>query len=449
MKERIWTTSALAAAVGVDPIGGADVSGIGIDSRLTEPGDLFVALAGDPGPRFKTDSRSQRDGHDFAADAVRKGAAAVLVHRPGDYGAPALVVKDTLDGLWDIGRAARRRLRGPVVAVTGSSGKTTFKSFASAVLGAFSTDGSLNNHLGVPLSLGRTPEDASCAVYEIGTNHPGEIEPLARLAQPDVAVLLNVHPAHIGNFGTVEAIRREKISIAAGLGARGVFVLPQALAADHRGSTISFGTEPGADVRLMSVAGDRADVHALGERLVCPVPGGGVHRGMSVAAVVAVLVALEVPLSRTDQLDGVHVPRGRGNRIVVAGVTIVDESYNANPTSMAATLEAFAAEPGRRVAILGDMRELGTGTARYHAELAERCAGLDGILCVGEAVRTLYTALPTGKRLGFAERADKAFAGRCASELRPGDRVLVKGSNTVFWTNGFVDMLAEELAGRG
>lgn len=445
MSRRLWSYPALARAVHAASTEGPDVFGIGIDSRLTVPGDLFVALTGDPGSRFQPGTRSDRDGHDYARNAVEKGAVAVLAHREGDYGAPTLLVEDTLDGLWAIGRAARRRLDGAAVAVTGSSGKTTFKSFAAAALGAFATSGSLNNHIGVPLSLSRTPRDAAAAVFEIGTNHPGEIEPLARLVQPDIAVLLNVHPAHIENFGTLEAIRCEKVSIARGLRPGGVFVHPSGLAPDHDARCVTFGAEPQADIRLVDVGGETAEIESSTGRMRVPIPGGGEHRAMSVCAVAAVLVALGLPLGRLDRLRQLGVPRGRGTRVEVAGVTVVDESYNANPASMAATLDAFSREPRRRLAILGDMRELGPDTVRYHAELAGHCNGLDGVFCVGEAVLALYEALPPAMRRGASKRADRAFATYCAQRLEPGDRVLVKGSNAVFWTNDFVAMLVREL----
>ena len=445
MTRRLWSYQALATAVSARSTEGPDIFGVAIDSRRTAPGDLFVALPGDPGPRFQATARSDRDGHDYAKDAVSKGAVAVLVHREGDYGAPTLLVEDTLDGLWDLGSAARTRLDAPAVAVTGSSGKTTFKSFAARILEAFAASGSLNNHIGVPLSLARTPRDATAAVYEIGTNHPGEIEPLARLASPDIAVLLNVHPAHIENFGSLDAIRREKVSIARGLRPGGAFVHPVGMPPDHDGRCVTFGAEPGADVRLAGVEGDVAEIHAPGGRLRVPVPGGGTHRAMSVCAVAGVLTALGMPLRLLERLDGLGVPRGRGNRIEVAGIMIVDESYNANPASMAATLDAFAAQPGRRIAILGDMRELGPDAERYHTELLPHCADLAGALCVGRHIGKLYEALPARIRLGSSERADAAFARYCAGRLRPGDRVLVKGSNSVFWTNDFVAMLAREI----
>ena len=451
----LWTYPELAAALGQAGAVGPEVSGIGIDSRQIAPGELFVALKGDPGPRFTATSRSDRDGHDFIADAVAKGAAAVLAHRAGSYGVPTLLVEDTLDGLWQLGRAARQRLAGPVVAVTGSSGKTTAKSFLAAALDGFATPGSLNNHIGVPLSLARTPRQAAAAVVEIGTNHPGEIGPLSRLAAPDVAVLLNVGPAHIENFGSLTAIRREKGAIAEGLGERGTLVRAAGVAVDYPGRTITFGTgEEGADVSLLGVAEERGGgaVAELGTplgRITAPVPGGGAHRAQSVAAAVAVLLALELPLERIQRLSALTVPRGRGNAFEAGGVLIVDESYNANPASMAATLRAFASGArkiaGRRLAILGDMLELGDDAPAYHAELAAHCGGLAGVFCVGERMAALYDALPPAQRLGQAPAATDVLAARCASSLKPGDAVLVKGSNGIFWAAGFVAALAAAL----
>ena len=454
MPDRLWTFRELAQAVGAKAADGPDIGGICIDSRQLEPGDLFVALAGDPGPRFTATSRSDRDGHDFIADAVSKGAAAVLVHRPGPHGAPALLVEDTLDALWEAGAAARKRLSAPVVAVTGSSGKTTFKSFAATALGAFATSGSLNNHIGVPLSLARTPRDANGAVFEIGTNHPGEIAPLAKLVAPRVALVLNVHPAHIENFGTVEAIRREKVSIAEGLGADGVLVHAADVAADFGGRKITFGSaDQNADVRLAALRRERESSVAVIETprgtVEAPVPGGGIHRAQSVAALGAVLLALDAPFDGLQALAALDVPRGRGNVVEAGGVLIVDESYNANPASMKATLEAFVASPEhsarRRIAVLGDMLELGAHAERHHLELADHCAALDGVFCVGSRITTLHDALPPNLRLGHAQEADAVFVARCAALLEPGDSVLVKGSNGTFWAKGFVAALTAAL----
>lgn len=451
----LWTYPELAAALGQGGAAGPDVSGICIDSRQIAPGELFVALKGDPGPRFTATSRSNRDGHDFIADAVAKGAAAVLAHRAGSHGAPTLLVEDTLDGLWQLGRAARQRLAGPVVAVTGSSGKTTAKGFLAAALDGFATAGSLNNHIGVPLSLARAPRQATAAVVEIGTNHPGEIGPLARLTAPDVAVLLNVGPAHIENFGSLDAIRREKAAIAEGLGSGGTLVRAASVAVDFPGRTITFGAaEEAADVRLIGVGegpgeGAAAELATPSGTIAAPVPGGGMHRAQSVAATAAVLLALHLPLDRLDRLAALAVPRGRGNSLEAGGVLIVDESYNANPASMAATLRAFAggaeSVPGRRIAILGDMLELGDDAPAYHAALAQHCAGIAGVFCVGERMGALYDVLPSAQRLGQAAAASDALATRCAGFLEPGDAVLVKGSNGIFWAAGFVAALATAL----
>lgn len=453
VKDHLWNYRELVRALNLpaaEDSGVGGVDGIGIDSRTLSEGDLFIALSGDPGSRFQATSRSERDGHDYIGDAAQKGAALALVHRPGDYPLAVLRVNDTLDGLWDLGRAGRARLAGPVVAVTGSSGKTTFKSFAATALGAFATTGSLNNHLGVPLSLALTPRDAEGGVFEIGTNHPGEIEPLAKLVQPHVAVVLNVHPAHIGNFGSLEAIRREKTSIAKALDDDGVFVHPLGLKTDHRGRAVTFGDSEGADVRLRSSDAGGAHLQTpIGDTKVA-VPGGGEHRAMSVAALAAVLVALDLPLSHLQRLAALEVPRGRGNRIDVGNVTLLDESYNANPSSMAATLDAFRAETGgRRIAILGDMLELGEGSGQYHKDLASHCAGLDGVFCVGKQMRALYELLPEAQRLGWAESADAKFIDRCATFLQAGDMALVKGSNGTFWASGFVAKLESALKPRG
>ena len=445
----LWSYRELTDALGLPAADGPDVTGVCIDSRRIAPGDLFVALPGDPGPRFQPSARSDRDGHDFVRDAVAKGAAAVLVHRAENHGAPALLVEDTLDALWTLGRAARHRLRCPVVAVTGSSGKTTFKSFAAKALDGFATDGSLNNHIGVPLSLARTPPDARAAVYEIGTNHPGEIEPLARLAAPDVAVVLNVHPAHIEHFGSVEAIRREKVSIASGIVPGGAFVRPVHIAADYSGRALTFGESAQANVRNLGLRDHGRAVALLAgtERAECPVPGGGEHRAMSVCALGAVAHALGRSLDSLQRLADVPVPRGRGNRLTAGDVTIIDESYNANPASMAATLTVFReGAGGRRIAVLGDMLELGEDAPRYHAELSPLCAGLHGVFCVGPRMRALHDALPAAMRLGYAERADDAFVATCADALASGDQLLIKGSNGVFWAAGFVERLAATLA---
>ena len=302
MTDPLWRWPALCKALGLEPRPGPDISGICIDSRRIQADDLFIALPGDPGPRFKPSQRSDRDGHDFVESALANGAAGVLTHDKTKRACPELKVADTLDGLWAIGAAARARLRCPVVAITGSSGKTTTKNLLTAALGAFSTAGSLNNHLGVPLSLARTPQAAAAAVYEIGTNHPGEITPLAELVQPDVAVVLNVHPAHAEFFPDLAGLRTEKLSIYNGLDKSGVLVVEDAIdtiEVSSLAACLTFGHSTAANVRLLDCADQQAHYQIAGQTHAAHVPGGGAHRALSLAAVLAVCKAFS-RLERND-----------------------------------------------------------------------------------------------------------------------------------------------------
>lgn len=425
-----------------------------IDTRTLRAGDLFIALLGDPGPRFNTDSRTDRDGHAFIDEAQRRGAVGALTHRSSGTQLPELRVSDTLDGLWSLGRGARTRFEGPVFAVTGSSGKTTVRSFLNAALGCPQATGSLNNFWGVPLSLARTPRHAAAAVLEIGTNHPGEIEPLAKLVSPTVALVLNVRPAHLQYFGSIEALRAEKTSIFNGLSTGGVAVFPDDLAGPRVGSgirTMTFGLTDTADVSLREYDADSrvAKFRLDGRSLTARVPGGGLHRATSLAAALACLFAagqsLEVALDLPDSI----VPEGRGSRMSIGGVEIIDDSYNANPTSTAAALRGLAAEPARkRLAILGEMLELGDGSIEYHRRLAEHCGGIERVVCVGQGMNALWHELPESQRLLRAERAAEVPLKEVVAELAPGDVVLVKGSNRVFWANNFVKRLADAIAAR-
>ena len=229
MSQPLWKWTELCSALGLPERAGPDITGVVIDSRLAKPGDLFIALPGDPGPRFQTSNRSDRDGHDFVAMAAEQGAVGALVHRSVDSKLPMLQVPDTLDGLWALGRARRQVLDADVVAITGSSGKTTTKSLLGQSLDAFTTDGSLNNHLGVPLSLALTPREVTAAVYEIGTSHPGEIAALAKLVEANVAVVLNVYPVHVEYFENLDELRTEKISIYNGLSDKGHLILEESI----------------------------------------------------------------------------------------------------------------------------------------------------------------------------------------------------------------------------
>jgi UDP-N-acetylmuramoyl-tripeptide--D-alanyl-D-alanine ligase len=450
-KDVLWRWTEACEALGLPPAAGPDIHGISIDTRTLQPGDLFVALSGDPGPRFHTASRSERDGHDFVAVAAKSGAVGALTHRQTGIRLPELRVADTLDGLWQLGRASRRRLTCPVFAVTGSSGKTTVRSFLAAALDIPQVAGSLNNFWGVPLSLARTPATTPAAVFEIGTNHPGEIEPLARLVNPTIALVLNVRSAHLEYFPSFAALQEEKFSIYRGLTADGVAVAPadtpQALLPDDR-RLVRFGRSNGADVELLEYldAERRARYRVAGAEHWAHVPGGGEHRAFSLAAVLACLHAAGLTVENALALPDDVVPAGRGTRSDVAGVGLIDDSYNANPASMAAALDGLARTPGRRrVAILGEMLELGEDSPRLHRELADHCHGIVRILCVGPGMRALWDALPPSQRWRYQERVDDDLINAVVAELEAGDVVLVKGSNRVFWQHRFVEQLASAL----
>ncbi len=443
MSTPLWRWSELCEALGLSAEAGPDITGISIDSRTIESGDLFIALTGDPGPRFNPSQRSDRDGHDFVAMALERGAAGVLTHDPIHRNAPELKVADTLDGLWALGRAGRDRLDCPVVAVTGSSGKTTSKTFLAAALDAFATTGSLNNHLGVPLSLARTPRASSAAVFEVGTNHPGEIGPLSELVKPTVSVLLNVQQAHIENFPDWDALRREKLSIINGLKHEGDFIVEDLVPLDDLPESLrltTFGESSSADVQLLGVSGTQAR-YQLGEAtLLAEVPGGGVHRARSLAAVLAVLQVLDRDISAGLTLPQTLVPEGRGNRIAAGDITIIDDSYNANPDSMRAALTSLRTESGRTIALLGEMHELGDVSEAAHAGLADACAGLEHVFCVGQAMAPLVRNL--GEQASAFSEAGPELLEALKTTLVPGDVLLVKGSNGVFWSKRFVAEIA-------
>lgn len=451
MSGPLWQWQELCRALDLPEENGPEITGVSIDSRNIVPGELFIALTGDPGPRFNPSQRSDRDGHDFIANAVEGHAAGVLVHDGVSRDLPQLQVRDTLDGLWALGAAARARLHTPVVAVTGSSGKTTVKSLLVQALGGFGTPGSLNNHLGVPLSLARTPADAAVTVVEIGTNHPGEIAPLSKLTRPHVAVVLNVHPAHRENFPDMAALRREKLSISQGLEPGGSLVVHDQIddgELDDSLPRVRFGESAQADVQLLATAGTTARYRIGSKEISAHVPGGGRHRAMSLAAVYAVMIALERdPAGATDLSDDL-IPAGRGAATRVSDITVIDDSYNANPASMRAALISLAAREGRRFALLGEMLELGDESVRYHADLLNHCAELNGVFCIGEGMKPLYESLPGQIAAGYAAAADDALLDKVVTLLEPGDSLLVKGSNRVFWANNTVPRLIERLSGK-
>ena len=414
-------------------------SGVSIDTREIAPGDLFVALA------------DRRDGHDFVSVALAEGAAAAMVSRtpPGVVeGAPLLMVGDVLEGLAALGRAGRARSGARVVGVTGSAGKTSAKEMLRAALGprAHAAERSFNNHWGVPLTLARLPPEAEFAVVEIGMSAPGEIAPLSRLARPHVALVTTVGPAHLAAFGSLEGIAREKASIVRGLEPGGILVIPSGLPTTpllrreaREARVVTFGEARGADLRLLDAGGDGAPARIAvdGATLDLALAAPGRHHLSNALGVLAVVRALGRDLEAAARaLGGWSPTAGRGARealrLPCGEVTLIDDAFNANPASVAAALAVLAAAPGRRVAVLGDMLELGEAEAALHAALADdpglRAAHV--VHTLGPRMRALHEALPGGRRGIWAPDAE-AMARALPEALRDGDTVLVKGSKAI------------------
>lgn len=444
----LWTAGAAAAATNGRTGRPWSATGVSIDSRTVRPGDLFVALKG---PNF--------DGHAFVADALAKGAAAALVSAtPSSVAAdaPLLLVEDTLAALADLGRVARHRAAARVIGVTGSVGKTGTKEALRHVLSAqaptFATEGSLNNHWGVPLSLARLPSSAAYGVFELGMNHAGELGPLSRQVAPDVAIITTVEAAHLEFFASVEAIADAKAEIFEGMNPNGTAILnrdnPQfaRLLAAARTAGLSrvwsFGSHDDAAARLVdcSLHATCSAVTAVikGERLQYCLSLPGKHWVMNSLAVLLASLAAGADLGNAARaLSSLKPVKGRGVRHRIhldqGAFTLVDESYNASPAAMTAAFEVLAKlDPGaggRRIAVLGDMRELGSRADQLHAGLADplRRASVDTVHCCGPHMRALYDRLPAALRGTWAEDS-AALAPAVAAAVRGGDVVLVKGS---------------------
>ena len=449
-KTTLWTWSELSEALAIAHTHGPEIRGISIDSRTINEGELFVALSGRPRPEFNVFEDSGRDGHDFIASAVRGGASGVLAQRAHGSAIATLHCDDTLTGLWELARYRRAQIEGKIVAITGSSGKTTLKSFLSQALECAASEGSLNNHIGVPLSIVRTPKLALLAVYEIGTNHPGEIAPLSKLARPNVAVVLNVLNAHIGNFADLDALRDEKLSIGDGVEPNGTLIVHEDLQEQARArfsdlDVRSYGRSKDSDYRYDMNGFDEVVLSTLNQNI--SIPGGGEHRAATLCATAAVLDVLETNGDKLQKISA-ELPPGRGRIFEVNGIRIIDESYNANPESMRKCLEHLSHQQGgRRVAIVGEMAELGEQSKELHVSLVNELKQLDGVISVGKAMNeTAYQQLESHAKWGTFENIDE-LAAFCEDILKPNDIVLVKGSNTVFWTRNFVPNLIKALDG--
>jgi UDP-N-acetylmuramoyl-tripeptide--D-alanyl-D-alanine ligase len=447
----LWTVEAMASAMGAQRLGQlpASIAGLSIDSRSVAPGEAFFAIRGD-----------RRDGHDFVADALaaRAALAVVAVDRraqfPGD--APLLVVPDVLTALRELAATARNRMRGKVIGVTGSVGKTGTK---EALRLALSKDGethasvaSYNNQWGVPLSLARCPSSARYAVFEMGMSHPGEIAPLTRLVQPHVAVITTIAPVHLEFLGSLANIADAKAEIFLGISPDGAAVINRDIGqfaqleqrARQAGieRVISFGEHAQADARLIKCAlharCSTVEAEILGSRFSYKIGAPGRHLVLNSLAVLAAaeLVGADIALAALALAELQAAP-GRGAPIAMelsgGSALLLDESYNANPASVAAALavlgRSLIGPQGRRIAVLGDMLELGPASLDLHRGLAEVVVAndIDLVFCCGPMMHALWHALPANRRGGYAEDS-AALEAQVLPAIRAGDVIMVKGS---------------------
>ncbi|GGX60959.1 UDP-N-acetylmuramoyl-tripeptide--D-alanyl-D-alanine ligase [Litorimonas cladophorae] len=435
----LWTSAEIAQATGGVAVQDFTVTGLSIDTRTLQPGDLFVAL------------KDVRDGHDFIPAAVLAGAGGVLCER-SDKGVNAVIVDDVSNALEVLGVHARDTRKALRIGVTGSVGKTSVKEALAVMLGTFGLSHkslkSFNNHIGVPITLATLPEGADYAVFEMGMNHAGEMSQLSKWVQPQIALINNVVGAHLANFENVEGIADAKAEIIDGMVPGSLLILngdnpytprirAKAEAANLR--VLTFGHSDADDVAIVS-----ANSHALGgnvrlriakQQIDVTLMVPGEHWFMNAAACMAVAYAADLPLRKAAMALRKIVPapgRGDTRTLIIDGkqITLIDESYNANPTSMRAAFAASALRPGRKLALLGDMFELGADELERHRELAEPLitAGFERVFVAGECMRFLMGAMPQPMRGGWSTKPQTLLT-KLKGELLDGDILLIKGSN--------------------
>jgi UDP-N-acetylmuramoyl-tripeptide--D-alanyl-D-alanine ligase len=441
----LWTSAEIEAATGGRASASFEVTGVTFDSREVQPGDLFIAM---PGTVY--------DGHRFVAGAFEAGAAGAIVSQPVD--GPHVMVEDTAKALEALGIAARERCQGRIVGVTGSVGKTSTKEALYAALDrnapgrVHRSVKSYNNHTGVPLSLARMPRESEYAVLEMGMSNAGEIAALTRFVRPHLALITAIAPAHIENLGSEEAIADAKAEIFEGLEPEGIAIIPNGTphrdrllraARRYAGSILTFGTGD-ADVHALhavrsSDGGSLITAALLESELTFTISQRGEHWVSNSLAVLAATEALGLDVALAGlALADLGGLKGRGERHTLridgGEILLIDESYNANPASMAATLKSLGSETGieRRIAVLGPMRELGMHGEALHAGLAPAVldAKIDELVLVGDDMRPLEIALGGQVHVSRADDADEA-ADVLRAMLRSGDAVLVKASNSV------------------
>lgn len=438
MSKPLWTSEDIAKAVSGETTEAFHVNGISIDTRTIGAGELFVPL------------KDTRDGHDFIAVAMENGAGGTLSEKSMD--GAAVIVKDTLQALRDLGKEGVERSEALRIAVTGSVGKTSVKEALAHMFAAFGpTHKSLksyNNHWGVPLTMARMPKETKFGIFEMGMNHSGELTDLSALLRPDIALITTVAGAHLANFDSVEAIADAKAEIMDGLSEDGILILnadnpyiPQIVKKAKGKKIITFGHDDNCDVTIVTSqthehgSNTRLRINAQQIDVTLLVPGE--HWIMNGAACMAIAYAAGIDLRKAAKaLRGVRAESGRGEMqaLTVDGksITVIDESYNANPTSMRAAINVVGLKSGRRLAVLGDMAELGKDEIQLHADLAAplEAANVSRVIVVGECMRALKGALPQPMRGAWAKDWDAALQA-LKEEIQEGDVILVKGSNSV------------------
>jgi UDP-N-acetylmuramoyl-tripeptide--D-alanyl-D-alanine ligase len=450
MSAALWTEAELEGVLGAPSAPLADaVTGVSIDTRTLVPGDLFVAIRGDA-----------QDGHDHVIRAFEAGATAAIVAkaRAAEFAArgPVFAVDDTLRAMERLGRAARARSRARIAAVTGSVGKTSAKEMLRLVLSRIgpthASAASYNNHWGVPLTLSRMSAEAAFGVVEIGMNHPGEIVPLVGFVRPHVALITTIAPVHIEHLGSIEAIADAKAEIFSGVEPGGVAVLNrdapqferlerQARARGLRVRAFGAGEDSDARLQVFEPREERSFVRARisGRKLEFAVGAPGRHMAENALGVLLVVEALGASVdTAAAALAEFSPPKGRGERFVLrsptGAFTVIDESYNANPASMRAALALLGAtkpgQGGRRIAVIGDMLELGPAGAEMHAALAPELTAnhVDLLFGAGPLTRALHDAAPAASRAAWGERSSDIREAVLA-DVRGGDVVMIKGSN--------------------
>ena len=441
MFKPLWTSVEAAAAVGGTAKGEWAVSGISIDTRTLQAGDLFVPL------------KDARDGHDFIPAAQEKGAHAVMSEREGFT--PSLLVDDTLGALTKLGQAACERSDALRIGVTGSVGKTSVKEALAHMFEGFGethkSTASYNNHWGVPLTMARMPKAAEFGVFEMGMNHAGEMSALSKILLPQIALITTVAGAHLAHFENIEAIAQAKAEIIGGLAERGTLILngdneytPLLKSiAEQAGvkatQIMTFGYAAENDVAIVDVRVHpqitNIRVRIGAQQIDITTPMIGDHWVSNLAACMAAAKAAGIDLrkaARRFRTMGAIAGRGKQHQLSIGdkSITLIDESYNANPASMRAAIDVLSRASGRKLAVLGDMFELGADELKFHSELSEPLekAAVARVFVTGECMRVLKGALPQTMRAAWCKDWDTA-KGALLSELQDGDTVLIKGSN--------------------